>query len=144
MLRDTPTDRYCTVRWSVYSQFLETKAPTVLIRNKDNKQWSSVSPYIPPFEHSTPLGSAHTLYSCVLCRSENKQRLFHYTALTDWFLQPRRSVFTARYGLNIYIYYRLISVLKFLIQNCNIFSVSDRTDTAMHGDTQLIQLHSLK
>jgi hypothetical protein len=27
-----------------------------------------------------------TVYLCVLCGSENKQRLFHYTALTDWFL----------------------------------------------------------
>jgi hypothetical protein len=25
-------------------------------------------------------------YLCVLCGSENKQRLFHCTALTDWFL----------------------------------------------------------
>jgi len=30
------------------------------------------------------LRSAHTVYLCVLCRSENKQRLFHCTALTDW------------------------------------------------------------
>jgi len=27
----------------------------------------------------------HTVYLCVLCGSENKQRLFHCTALTDWF-----------------------------------------------------------
>ena len=27
-----------------------------------------------------------TAYLCVLCGSENKQRLFPYTALTDWFL----------------------------------------------------------
>jgi hypothetical protein len=27
----------------------------------------------------------HTSYLCVLRRSENKQRLFPYTALTDWF-----------------------------------------------------------
>jgi hypothetical protein len=40
-----------------------------------------------------------TLYLCVLCASENKQRLFHCTALTDWFLQQRLSVFTARYVL---------------------------------------------
>jgi hypothetical protein len=40
-----------------------------------------------------------TVYLCVLCGSENKQRLFHCTALTDWFLSPRRSVFTARYVL---------------------------------------------
>ena len=26
------------------------------------------------------------LYLCVLCESENKQRLFPYTTLTDWFL----------------------------------------------------------
>jgi hypothetical protein len=28
----------------------------------------------------------HTLYLCVLCGSENKQRLFPYTTLTDWFV----------------------------------------------------------
>ena len=32
------------------------------------------------------LRSVHTVYLCVLCRSENKQRLFPYTALTDWVL----------------------------------------------------------
>jgi len=42
-----------------------------------------------------------TLNLCVFCGSENKQRLFPYTALTDWFVQPRRSVFTARYGLGL-------------------------------------------
>jgi len=26
------------------------------------------------------------VYLCVLCGSENKQRLFPYTTLTDWFL----------------------------------------------------------
>jgi hypothetical protein len=30
------------------------------------------------------LRSVHTVYLCVLCGSENKQRLFHCTALTDW------------------------------------------------------------
>jgi hypothetical protein len=30
--------------------------------------------------------SAHTVYLSVLCGSENKQRLFHCTALTNWFL----------------------------------------------------------
>jgi len=32
------------------------------------------------------LRSAQTLYLCVLCGSQNKQRLFPYTTLTDWFL----------------------------------------------------------
>jgi hypothetical protein len=36
--------------------------------------------------HSLILRSARTVYLCVLCGSENKQRLFPYTALTDWFL----------------------------------------------------------
>ena len=45
----------------------------------------------------------HRPYLCVLCGSENKQRLFPYTALTDWFVQARRSVFTARYELDLYI-----------------------------------------
>jgi len=36
--------------------------------------------------HSAILPSAHTAYLCVLCGSENKQRLFPYTALTDCFL----------------------------------------------------------
>ena len=34
----------------------------------------------------TILRSAHTVYLCVLCGSQNKQRLFPYTALTDWFV----------------------------------------------------------
>ena len=33
--------------------------------------------------------SAHTLYLCVLCGSENKQRLFHCTALTGWLIFRR-------------------------------------------------------
>jgi len=38
------------------------------------------------------------MYVCVLCGSQNKQRLSPYTALTDCFYNPGR-VFTARYGL---------------------------------------------
>jgi hypothetical protein len=33
--------------------------------------------------------------------SQNKQRLFSYTTLTDWFLKPKRNVFTVRYELNL-------------------------------------------
>jgi len=32
------------------------------------------------------LRSAHTVCLCVLCGSQNKQRLLQYTALTDWFV----------------------------------------------------------
>ena len=50
------------------------------------------------------------LYLWVLYGSQNKQRLFHYTALSNWFLQPRGSVFTARYGLDIQTHFRVNSV----------------------------------
>jgi len=35
--------------------------------------------------HSQILPSTETVYLCVLCGSQNKQRLFPCTALTDWF-----------------------------------------------------------
>jgi DNA-directed RNA polymerase subunit RPC12/RpoP len=38
----------------------------------------------------------YKLYLCVLCGSENKQRLFPYTALTGFY---NLEGFTARYGL---------------------------------------------
>ena len=37
-------------------------------------------------QNQTILRSAHTVYLCVLCGSQNKQRLFPYTTLTDWFI----------------------------------------------------------
>ena len=46
-------------------------------------QWSL---YAPPVYHSAILRSAQTLCLCVLCGSQNKQRLFPYTTLTGWFL----------------------------------------------------------
>jgi hypothetical protein len=49
------------------------------------------------------LPSAHTVCLCVLCGSDNKQRLFHCTALTDWFIEPRHWVFTSRYKLSLSI-----------------------------------------
>ena len=45
-----------------------------------------LKPLFVPVICSTILRSAHTVYLCVLCGSQNKQRLFPYTALTDWFL----------------------------------------------------------
>ena len=40
-----------------------------------------------------------TMHLRVLCGSQNKQRLFLYTALTYRFLKPKQRVFTARYEL---------------------------------------------
>jgi len=45
------------------------------------------------------LRSAHTVYLRVLCGSQNKQRLFPYTALTDWILWPRH--FKAQWSLYV-------------------------------------------
>jgi len=42
------------------------------------------------------LRSAHTVHLCVLCGSENKQRLFPYTACAGLSLWCRRDVFTKR------------------------------------------------
>ena len=56
--------------------------------------------------------SSHCI--CVLCGSQNKQPLFPYTTLTDWFLKQRRSVFTARYGLGVYIKFSSIFVSEVL------------------------------
>jgi len=38
------------------------------------------------FDDRKILRSSLTVHLCVLCESQNKQRLFPYTALTDWFL----------------------------------------------------------
>jgi len=37
-------------------------------------------------ERARNLRSAHTVYLRVLCGSQNKQKLFPHTELTDWFL----------------------------------------------------------
>jgi hypothetical protein len=39
---------------------------------------------------------AHKVHLNILYGSKNKEKLFPYTALTDWVYQPTRSVFTAR------------------------------------------------
>ena len=41
------------------------------------------------------------MHLCVLRGSQNKQRLFLYTALTYRFLKPRQRVFTARYEMGL-------------------------------------------
>ena len=42
-----------------------------------------------------------TLYLSVLRGSQNKERLFLYTALTCRFLKPKHIVFTARYEMGL-------------------------------------------
>jgi len=51
------------------------------------------------------LRSAHTVYLCVLCGSENKQPLFHCTALTDWlvFITETECVYCAVRAESSYI-----------------------------------------
>jgi hypothetical protein len=57
--------------------------------------------------------STHVVYLCVLYGSQNKQRLFPSTALTDWFVYPRRIMFSARYDLNLYIFVYLMLLLLY-------------------------------
>ena len=69
-------------------------------------------PFFPPFSSllqcpfysfpGCPWSTYHAnqAYLCVLCGSQNKQRLFPYTVLTVRFVQ-QNCVFTARYGLNV-------------------------------------------
>ena len=47
------------------------------------------------------LPSAHIVFLCFV--SQKKQWSFHYTAVADWFLQPRRQMFTSRCKLGLYI-----------------------------------------
>ena len=42
--------------------------------------------YMHTHTHTHAHTRTHTVCLCVLCGSQNKQRLFPYTALTDWFL----------------------------------------------------------
>jgi len=56
---------------------------TVIQDQHFKTQWTL---YVPLVQYSTILPSAHTVYLCVLCGSQNKQPLFPYTTLTDWFL----------------------------------------------------------
>ena len=42
-----------------------------------------------------------TIPQCVLRRSQNKQRLFLYAALTYRLLKPKQRVFTARYEMGL-------------------------------------------
>ena len=46
-------------------------------------------------------------FVCFFYGSQNKEQLFPYTELIELFLQPRRSTFTARYGLHLQILLRL-------------------------------------
>ena len=64
-------------------------------------QWSL---YVPTGLTFTILRSAHTVYLCVLCGSENKQRLFPYTALTDcFFITETECVYCAVRTGSLYI-----------------------------------------
>ena len=79
------------------------------------------------------LRSAHTVYLCVLCGSENKQRLFPYTALTDWFLNRSRECLLR--GTNwVFNSDRYSFVLKGLNSIHELFTTSCRIE-AVHRDS---------
>jgi len=53
-------------------------------------------------EHSETLCSAHTVYLCFAWLSEQAALIFLYN-INILVLKPRQGVFTARYGLGLYI-----------------------------------------
>ena len=66
------------------------------------------------FQHSKIL-SAHRVFLRAVYGSHNQQLLLLHTALGDFFLQPRRSVFTALYGLKPVILESKISTVNMYI-----------------------------
>ena len=69
------------------------------------------------YETNNPLRTARE-FTCFVWISE-KQRLFRKSTVTNWYLWPRWSVFTARYELNLYIYiYIYIYIYCKLLSNC--------------------------
>jgi len=100
----SPVVTTCTAQWSVtictacltfsYSTFCPHSVFVFCVDLRTNSDYFTVQHWLVGFYNwdgvcllcSTfyILRSAHTVYLCVLCGSENKQRLFHSTALTDW------------------------------------------------------------
>jgi hypothetical protein len=79
----------CAAQWSLYVPLVVAMYRTVV--TIFTAQWSLYVPHTGHYMyhqfnikqfHVLP----HTLYLCVLCGSQNKQRLFPYTALTGWFV----------------------------------------------------------
>jgi len=86
---------YCAVRSTFY--VLPTQCIYVFCVNlRTNSDYFTVQHWLVGFYNRDGecllrgtfyiLRSVHTVYLCVLCESENKQWLFHCTALTGWFL----------------------------------------------------------
>jgi hypothetical protein len=80
--------------------------------------------YVPP--GLTFRNSVFCPHSCIYVffsyGSQNKQRLFPYTTLTDWFLQQRHRVFTVRYGLGL-LMGQIQFVLKGLMYHAQIYYI---------------------
>ena len=64
----------CTAQWSLY------------VPHSGHYMYRTVVTICTTSLTFTTLRSTHTLYLCVLCGSQNKQPLFPYTTLTDWFV----------------------------------------------------------
>ena len=80
----------CTSQWSVYvphsGHYMYSTVVTIR-----TAQWSLYVPHSGYYMYRQfNIQQFHVLptqlYLCVLCGSQNKQRLFPYTTLTDWFL----------------------------------------------------------
>ena len=75
----------CSINWLIF--ITETECVYCAVRKGSlyiiQTSWHYMYHLV---KHSQTLHSVYTVYLCVLCGSQNKQRLFPYTTLTDWFL----------------------------------------------------------
>ena len=85
----------------------------VFITDKESVYWAVWNKHLYKIRVNLSLRSAHTVYLCVLCGSENKERLFPYTALTDWlvFIAETESVYLRGRTGSLYIIQAMCFVL---------------------------------
>jgi hypothetical protein len=80
----------CTVQWSLYvphsGHYMYRTAVTICTVQRSIYVPHSGHYMYHQVQHAPILLSAHTVYLCILCGSENKEPLFPYTTLTDWFV----------------------------------------------------------
>jgi hypothetical protein len=96
-----------TVTWMSYSTNYNSSGKAFLSRLDApfRSQWLL---HILPRLILKILRSAKNVHYCFLNGSQKKQRLFSYTNLTEFFLQPRRCVLSSCYELGFEIWFRLV------------------------------------
>jgi hypothetical protein len=87
-----------SVSWLVF--VTQTDSVYCAVRSEPSQSKAQWLLHVPQGLTFNVLRSAHTVYLCVFCESQNKQRLFPCTALTGSFYSLD-GVFTARHELDL-------------------------------------------